>query len=121
MFAASAGIALAAESDLRIRYVQDSSTDRQPATTAFPKYPSIARRDRIEGEATICFKIDARGRVSRASVNSYSHKIFRKPSLRAIKKSSFEPLQPGQILAKAKACRTYRYRLEPIVAEEPQD
>jgi len=102
---------------LRERYIQDSSTDRQPATTAFPKYPSIARRDRIEGEATVCFHIDARGRVKSAQVTEYSHKIFRRPALKAVRKSTFEPLRPGQVLAKAKACRTYRFRLEPLADE----
>lgn len=104
--------------DLRVRFVTDSSTDRQPASTSFPRYPSIARRDRIEGDATVCFKIDARGRVKNASVTEYSHKIFRRPALRAARSSSFEPLAPGQVLAKAKACRTYRFRLEPLEKDE---
>ena len=95
----------------------DYNTDRQPASTEFPNYPSIARRDRIEGEATVCFKIDTRGKVSRASVTEYTHKIFRRPALRAIKRSSYEPLAPGQVIAKSKTCRVYRFRLEPIVAE----
>jgi TonB family protein len=111
-------LALADETELHVSYISDSSTDRQPTQTAFPKYPSIARRDRIEGEATVCFKINARGKVKRVSVKDYSHRIFRKPALRAIKKSSFEPLRPDQILATAKACRTYRFRLDPVVAEE---
>lgn len=104
--------------NLKVRVVTDSSTDRQPASTEFPKYPSIARRDRIEGEATVCFKIDARGRVKNASVAEYSHKIFRRPALRAARKSSFEPLAPGQVLAKSKACRTYRFRLEPVERQD---
>ena len=106
--------------DLRVRFVSDSLTDRQPASTSFPNYPSIARRDRIEGDATVCFKIDARGRVKSAGVTEYSHKIFRRPALRAARASSFEPLAPGQVLAKAKACRTYRFRLEPVEKDEPR-
>lgn len=105
-------------SDVRVRFVQDSNTDRRPAQTAFPKYPSIARRDRIEGEATVCFVIDDRGKISRISVKDYSNRIFRRPALRAIRNSSFEPLEPGNFLPRAKTCRTYRFRLEPIVAEE---
>ena len=111
-------LALADDSDLKVSYISDSSTDRQPTKTAFPKYPSIARRDRIEGEATVCFKIDTRGKVKHASVRNYSHKIFRKPALRAIKKSRFEPLRPDQVLARTKSCRTYRFRLDPVLAEE---
>ena len=111
-------LALADDSGLKVSYISDSSTDRQPTKTAFPKYPSIARRDRIEGEATVCFKIDTRGKVKHASVRNYSHKIFRKPALRAIKKSRFEPLRPDQVLARTKSCRTYRFRLDPVLAEE---
>lgn len=105
-----------------VRHFIDTSTDRVPSLTAFPKYPSVARRDRIEGEATVCFKIRANGRISRPVVTDYSHKIFSKPSLRAIKKSSFEPLGPNQLLKTARTCRTYRFRLDPILAEnDPED
>ena len=117
-FVLAATLVLAEKTELRVSYISDSSTDRHPVTTAFPRYPSIARRDRIEGEATVCFKIDARGKVKRVSVKSYSHRIFRKPALRAIKKSSFEPLRPDQVLATVKTCRTYRFNLDPFVADE---
>ena len=105
-----------------VRHFIDTSTDRVPALTAFPKYPSVARRDRIEGEATVCFKIRANGRISRPVVTDYSHRIFSKPALRAIKKSTYEPLGPGQLLKTARTCRTYRFRLEPILADnDPED
>lgn len=114
--------AAAQEKVTTVKHFIDTSTDRVPALTAFPKYPSIARRDRIEGEATVCFKIKANGRISRPVVTDYSHKIFSRPALRAIKKSSFEPLGPGQILATARTCRTYRFRLDPIlVSNDPED
>ena len=93
----------------------DSSTDRTPAKTAFPTYPRIARRDRIEGDATVCFKIDLDGRIRSVKVKNYSHRIFRRPAIRAIKDSSFEPLQPHEVLSTARTCRTYRFRLEPIL------
>ena len=101
-----------------VRHFIDTSTDRVPALTAFPKYPSVARRDRIEGEATVCFKIRENGRISRPVVTDYSHRIFSKPALRAIKKSTYEPLGPGQLLKTARTCRTYRFRLEPILAAD---
>ncbi|MGI9204516.1 MAG: energy transducer TonB [Woeseiaceae bacterium] len=102
-----------------VRHFTDTNTDRVPALTAFPKYPSIARRDRIEGEATVCFKIRANGKISRAVVTDKTHRIFAKPALRAIRKSSFEPIGPGQTLATARTCRIYRFRLDPIVADNP--
>ena len=95
----------------------DTSTDRVPALTAFPKYPRVARRDRIEGEATVCFKIKADGRISRPVVTESTHRIFSKPALRAIKKSSFEALGPGQVLDSARSCRIYRFRLDPILVD----
>ena len=103
------------ENTYAVRHFLDSSTDRIPSQTAFPKYPSVARRDRIEGEATVCFKIKADGRISRPVVTTATHRIFSKPALRAIKNSSFEPIGPGQILATARTCRTYRFRLDPVV------
>lgn len=94
----------------------DTSTDRTPAKTAFPIYPQVARRDRIQGDATVCFKVDLNGRIHSIKVKNYSHRIFRRPALRAIKDSSFESLQPHEVLTTARTCRTYRFRLEPIVA-----
>ncbi len=101
----------------RAFHLTDSSTDRTPAKTAFPSYPRIARRDRIEGDATVCFKIDIDGRIRSVRVKTYSHRIFRRPALKAIKESSFEPLQPHEVFSTARTCRTYRFRLEPIVAD----
>ena len=119
----SGSIAHALQEDTGVvRHFIDTSTDRVPALTAFPRYPSVARRDRIEGEATVCFKIRANGRISRPVVTEYSHRIFSKPSLRAIKKSSFEPLGPGQLLKTARTCRTYRFRLDPVLADnDPEE
>ena len=119
----SGSIAHALQEDTGVvRHFIDTSTDRVPALTAFPRYPSVARRDRIEGEATVCFNIRANGRISRPVVTEYSHRIFSKPSLRAIKKSSFEPLGPGQLLKTARTCRTYRFRLDPVLADnDPEE
>ena len=111
------GNVLADDEGATVIHFRDSSTDRIPALTAFPTYPSVARRDRIEGEATVCFKIKTNGKISRVSVRSSTHKIFSRPSKRAIKNSTFEPLGPGQIQASAKTCRTYRFRLDPIVVD----
>lgn len=95
----------------------DSSTDRTPAKTAFPIYPRIARRDRIEGDATVCFKIDMRGKIRAVKMKNYTHRIFRRPALRAIKASSFEPVRPHEVMSVSQTCRTYRFRLEPLVVD----
>jgi TonB family protein len=99
----------------KVRHIIDTSTDRTPARTAFPKYPRIARRDRIEGEATVCFRIDERGRIRSARIKSASNAIFKRPAMRAIRESSFEPLAPNEVLDRGKTCRTYRFRLEPVL------
>lgn len=104
--------------DARASHIVDSSTDRTPHKTSFPKYPRIARRDRIEGDATVCFKIDLKGRIRSVRVKNYSDRIFRRPALRAIKDSSFEPLKPDEMFSAERTCRTYRFRLEPIVAAD---
>jgi TonB family protein len=102
----------------RIMHFEDASSDRQPSVTAVPQYPKLARRDRIEGEATVCYKIDKNGRIKNPSVRSSSHKMFAKPSLKAIKQSSYEAIRPDQVVSKVKACRTFRFLLTPVAIEE---
>jgi TonB family protein len=102
----------------RIMHFEDSSSDRQPTLTAVPQYPKVARRDRIEGEATVCYKIDKKGRIINPSVRSSSHKMFAKPSLKAIKQSSYEAIRPDQEVSKVKSCRTFRFLLTPVAIEE---
>lgn len=103
------------------RYFIDSSTERVPATTAVPTYPRIARRDRIEGDATVCFRIDIDGRVRSIRVKNYTHRIFRRPALQAIKASSFEPLPADRMYSRERVCRTYRFRLTPVAVAESRE
>jgi TonB family protein len=109
------------EDEVQIRHLSDSSTDRTPAITAFPKYPSIARRDRIEGEAVVCFMVDVDGSIRRPSIRSSTHKIFEKPAMDAIRRSTFEPLARGESLSTSRTCRTYRFRLESVTASNDPD
>ena len=102
----------------RITHFEDASSDRAPTVTAVPQYPKNARRDRIEGEATVCYKIDNKGRIINPSVRKSSHRMFAKPSLKAIKQSSYEPLGPDKEVSKVKTCRTYRFLLNPVAIEE---
>jgi TonB family protein len=110
-------LALGQRESTLVTHFLDSNTDRVPLLTAFPSYPSIARRDRIQGQAVVCFMIKQDGRITRAKLRESTHRIFRRPVLRAIKKSTFEPLAPNQVLATAKTCRTFRFRLEPILVD----
>jgi TonB family protein len=109
--------AFAQQDATEVTHFLDSNTDRVPLLTAFPTYPSIARRDRIEGEAKLCFMIRHDGRITRVRVENVTHELFRKPALRAIKRSTFEPLGPNQVFATSRTCRTFRFRLEPILVD----
>ena len=117
---ASSAIVLADDSTrvTRITHMEDSSSDRMPSVTAVPQYPETARRDRIEGEATVCYTIDADGRIRRPVVRRSSHKMFVKPALKAIKQSSYEPLRSKQESAVTRTCRTFRFLLKPVAIEE---
>lgn len=118
VLALAPGCALAEEPAVRqSSHLMDSSHERTPAITTFPNYPRIARRDRIEGHAVVCFKITLDGRIRSVRTKNYTDRIFRRPALRAIKASSFEPLRPYEVFSTARTCRTYRFRLEPVEKE----
>ena len=65
----------------------------------------------------MCFKVDVRGKIRAVKMKNYTHRIFRRPALRAIKASSFEPVRPHEVMSVSQTCRTYRFRLEPLVVE----
>jgi len=88
--------------------------ERIPLNTAVPEYPEDARRERLEGEATVCFSVDERGEVVRPRISSATDRIFRKPTLNAIRASTYRPLEPGAPEPLFETCRTYRYTLNPL-------
>ena len=90
---------------------------RVPKFTLIPEYPKIARRDRIEGEVQVCFEITRDGRTRRIAVRNSTNRVFEKPAIRAVRASSYEPLPPGVKLTGIKACRTFRFSLEPVLVE----
>ncbi len=93
-------------------------TDRMPLNTVVPVYPEKARRERIEGEVQVCFEITREGRTRRIGVRKSTHRIFEKPSRRAVKESTYVPLAKDADLPVIKSCRTFRFSLEPVVTEE---
>lgn len=105
-------------------YADDSQPRRSPAATVFPDYPVEERRDRVEGETTICFRINAAGAIVRPKVRSSTHRAFEKPAMAAIRESLFVPLAAGEVESSADVCRVYRFRLKPIAAAKaalPED
>jgi TonB family protein len=95
-------------------YTGDPSLRRQPAATVFPAYPEEARLYRWEGEATVCFKINAEGEIVRPKIASSTHRVFERPALRAIRASAFTPLGAGEADSAAEVCRVFRFRLNAV-------
>lgn len=98
---------------------ETATTDRKPVHTVVPEYPEVARRDRIEGEVQVCFEITREGRTRKVAVRRSTHRIFEKPARRAVKQSSYAPLPKDAEVPAIKACRTFRFSLEPVAPEDP--
>lgn len=92
--------------------IDEIPSNRTPRITVSPEYPKRARRDRIEGEAVVCFTIDADGKIHKARVQESTDRMFHRAALKAIRRSRFEPAGPHQVQV-TKACRIYRFLLEP--------
>lgn len=108
-----ATFAIADEEPIRASII-DSETDRIPLETVAPEYPRKARRDRIEGEVMVCFDIDRQGRPRRIAVRRSTGRQFEKPSIRAVRASSFRPLEDDEPLQTMKTCRTFVFALVPL-------
>lgn len=96
----------------------DSATDRVPLHTVIPDYPRTARRDRIEGEVQVCFNITRGGHPTGIAVRRSTHRIFEKPSRKAVRKSTWLPIGKDEPMSGIKACRTFRFNLVPAPTGE---
>lgn len=92
----------------------DTNYDRQPLNTVVPEYPAKARRERIEGEVQVCFDISRKGFPRRIAVRRSTHRYFEKAARDAVRRSTWQPLSPGDTLPAIKACRTFRFALVPV-------
>ena len=92
----------------------DSDTDRVPLLTIVPEYPPVARRDRIQGEVQVCFNITRDGHPRRIAVRSSTHRLFEKPSMKAVRKSTWVRLDDDEEMSGIKACRIFRFSLVPV-------
>jgi TonB family protein len=92
----------------------DSDTDRVPLLTIVPEYPSVARRDRIQGEVQVCFNITRDGYPRRIAVRTSTHRLFEKPSMKAVRNSTWVRLDDDEEISGIKACRTFRFSLVPV-------
>ena len=98
--------------------VIDSSTERIPTLTVAPEYPRKARRDRVEGEVKVCFEVTREGKTRRIAVRTSTHRDFEKPSIKAVRASSFRPIGKDETLQAIKSCRTFIFSLEPAEEED---
>ena len=113
--------ALAHADETSIARTTDENSDRVPSVTVAPEYPENARRDRIEGEVQVCYHIDKKGRPYRVAVRQSTHRVFERPSIRAIQASRYVALKPDEKTSGIKSCRTFRFQLEPVVEPDVAD
>ena len=99
----------------------DDAGDRMPLHTVVPAYPEKAIRARLEGEVEVCFKVDRVGNTSRVRVRRSSNRVFERPSIDAVKASTYQPLPPTRKMSGIKTCRTFRFYLRPVVIDDLQD
>lgn len=106
--------ALAADDSNLLARVIDTNTNRVPVHTVVPVYPHKARRDRVEGEVQVCFHVNREGRTRRVSVRTSTHRVFERPSVKAVRASTFKPLGKDELLQEIKSCRTFIFSLVPV-------
>lgn len=109
-----AGSVLLAEDDVTVARVIDSISGRMPLQTVAPEYPRKARRDRVEAQVEVCFEIDRKGRPRRIAVRNSTNRAFEKPSIKAVRASTFRPLKDDEELQLIKFCRKFIFSLEPV-------
>ncbi len=111
----------AAEDDSDVTHFTDDTGNRMPLRTVVPVYPERALTDRIEGAVQVCFNVDREGRTSRVAVRRSSNRLFEKPAMLAIRGSTYAPLPQGEELSGIKTCRTFRFLLDPVAIEVPDE
>jgi TonB family protein len=108
--------AFAPAEEPNVTHLADLSGDRVPVNTVAPVYPEVARRDRVEGDVQVCFHVDRQGRPFRIAVRTSTHRVFEKPSMRAVRASRYRPIPNDRAVPGIKSCRTFRFRLESVAS-----
>lgn len=90
-----------------------ATPERRALVSSTPQYPVKARNQRVEGDVTVCYTIDARGKVRRPYVKKTSNRVFNQAALRAARAIVYEAAAPDAANERAPACSTYRFRLQP--------
>jgi protein TonB len=76
-----------------------------------PQYPYSARRQKLEGMVVLMLAIGADGSLQNIEVCESSNEVFVRPSIEAIKKSSFFPAVRNGVPITVRALLTIRYAL----------
>jgi len=103
-----------AEESPLVAAVIDGETSRVAVVVVAPEYPKNARRDRVEGEVQVCFDVSRRGKTRRIAVRRSSNRAFEKPSIKAVRASTYRALNRDEPLQAAKLCRTFIFSLVPL-------
>lgn len=84
-----------------------------PIAKDAPDYPQRALDRKIEGECTVAYRVNARGRVEDPQVVGECHPLFVKPSLAAAKSFRYQPkVVNGQAVAVANVKNTFTYKIQ---------
>ena len=73
----------------------------------------------IEGDVQVCFNISRDGYPRRIAVRRSTNSLFEKVAMKAVRRSTWQPLADAEELSGIKACRTFRFSLLPREEEEP--
>lgn len=84
-----------------------------PIAKEAPAYPQRALDRNIEGECTVSYTVNPKGRVEDPQVLDDCHPLFKTPSLAAAKRFRYQPrIVNGQAVAVRDVKNTFSYRIE---------
>lgn len=84
----------------------------KPANKTPPQYPEQALDRRLEGDCTIAYTVNAKGRVENPKAQGDCHPLFVRPALQAAKQFQYQPRKVnGQAVAVQNVKNTFQFRL----------
>lgn len=92
-----------------------AAADRQylPIAKEPPVYPQRALDSGVQGECTVIYDVDPKGRVMSPQVAGQCHPLFIRPSLNAAKRFRYRPrIVNGQAVTVHNVQNTFHYRIE---------
>lgn len=103
----------AAEQARKAETAAAASRQYLPIAKQAPAYPQRALDKGIEGECTVSYTVNARGRVEQPEVVGACHPLFIRPSLAAAQSFRYQPrVIDGRAVAVPNVKNTFTYRIE---------